>query len=259
MKKFLGTLDQPLEAKTGKEKALTVLSIIGFILLLYAVAFSPFLFRLFLTCLSVGVSLYVVKKIQDFDRVLKGKESGEEDIVPEAQLSFDWQRSERDDSVEAEKELELERINSDKTQLFEELLTKADLDELEKATYREQLRQKETDSNRIKQELLVLKDKIQQVVNEKKNLFIKETPDMKLVAELIGVHEIESSSFLELNARLQEISQEIPQQKRETLQEHEMVNEDFELTRLGYKELMKEVRKLEKKTKYEINDEKPVQ
>ncbi|MCA0988719.1 hypothetical protein [Guptibacillus algicola] len=259
MKKFLGTLDQPLEAKTGKEKALTVLSIIGFILLLYAVAFSPFLFRLFLTCLSVGVSLYVVKKIQDFDRVLKGKESGEEDVVPEAQLSFDWQRSERDDTAEAEKELELERINSDKTQLFEELLTKADLDELEKATYREQLRQKETDSNRIKQELLVLKDKIQQVVNEKKNLFIKETPDMKLVAELIGVHDIESSSFLELNARLQEISQEIPQQKRETLQEHEMVNEDFELTRLGYKELMKEVRKLEKKPKYQINDEKPVQ
>ncbi|WP_377891111.1 hypothetical protein [Alkalihalobacillus sp. R86527] len=260
MKNFLSTLDQPLEAKTGKEKALTVLSIIGFILLLYTVAFSPFLFRLFLTCLSVGVSLYVVKKIQDFDRVLKGKEiDKKEEVDSEAQLSFEWDRPKRDETVEAEKERELERINSDKTQLFEELLTKADLDELEKATYREQLRQKETDSNRIKQELLVLKDKIQQVVNEKKNLFIKETPDMKLVAELIGVHEIESSSFLELNARLQEVSQDIPEQKRETLKEHAMVNEDFELTRLGYKELMKEVRKLEKKTKYQINDEKPVQ
>ncbi|WP_270180689.1 hypothetical protein [Alkalihalobacillus sp. CinArs1] len=261
MKKFLGTLDQPLEAKTGKEKVLTILSIIGFILLLYAVAFSPFLFRLFITCLSVGVSLYVMKKIQDFDRVLKGGEQEQEKeaaVSSEAQLTFEWQDPENE-SVEAAKERELEKINSDKTQLFEELLTKADLDELEKATYREQLKQKETDSNRIKQELLVLKDKIQQVVSEKKGLFIKETPDMKLVAELIGVHDIESSTFVELNERLQDVSEEIPEHKRETLKEHEIVNEDFELTRFGYKELMKEVRKLEKKTKYQVNDEKPVQ
>lgn len=259
MKKFLATLDQPLEAKTGKEKVLTILSIIGFILLLYLVAFSPFMFRLFITCLSVGVSLYVVKKIHDFDRILNTDSKSVAETNDDTQLSFSLDHSASGDTAEAEKERELARINSDKTQLFEELLTKADLDELEKATYREQLQQNESDSNRIKQELLVLKNKIQRVVNDKKSIFIKETPDMKLVAELIGVHEIESSSFLELNERLQTIFEEIPENKRETLKEFELVNDDFELTRLGYKELMKEVRKIEKKTKLTVNNEKPVQ
>jgi hypothetical protein len=253
MKKFLATLDQPMQAKTGKEKALTVLSIIGFILLLYLVAFSPFMFRLFITCLSVGVSLYVIKKIHDFDRVLKGEKA--EQPAPSSneanQLSFSLEQPEVEaESIEeAEKERELEQINSDKTMLFEELLSKADLDEIEKESYRNRMQQKESESNRIKQEVLLFKDKIQKAVIDKKGLFIKETPDMKMVAELIGVESVESSSFVELNEELRLIYNDIPEAKRTTLIEYEMVNEDFELTRLGYKELMKEVRKLEKKTR----------
>ncbi|MCA0992321.1 hypothetical protein [Pseudalkalibacillus hwajinpoensis] len=251
MKKFLATLDQPMQAKTGKEKALTVLSIIGFILLLYLVAFSPFMFRLFITCLSVGVSLYVIKKIHDFDRVLKGEKA--EQPAPSSneanQLSFSLEQPEADSSEEAEKERELEQINSDKTMLFEELLSKADLDEIEKESYRNRMQQKESESHRIVQEVLLFKDKIQKAVIDKKGLFIKETPDMKLVAELIGLESVESSSFVELNEELRLIYNEIPEAKRTILIEYEMVNEDFELTRLGYKELMKEVRKLEKKTR----------
>ena len=253
MKKFLATLDQPMQAKTGKEKALTVLSIIGFILLLYLVAFSPFMFRLFITCLSVGVSLYVIKKVHDFDRVLKGEKAEQPDRSSNEanQLSFSLEQPEVEaESIEeAEKERELERINSDKTMLFEELLSKAALDEIEKESYRNRMQQKESESNRIKQEVLLFKDKIQKAVIDKKGLFIKETPDMKMVAELIGVDSVESSSFVELNEELRLIYNEIPEAKRTILIEYEMVNEDFELTRLGYKELMKEVRKLEKKTR----------
>lgn len=253
MKKFLATLDQPMQAKTGKEKALTVLSIIGFILLLYLVAFSPFMFRLFITCLSVGVSLYLIKKVHDFDRVLKGEKA--EQPVPSSneanQLSFSLEQPnvEAESKEEAEKERELEQINSDKTMLFEELLSKADLDEIEKESYRNRMQQKESESNRIVQEVLLFKDKIQKAVIDKKGLFIKETPDMKMVAELIGVDSVESSSFVELNEELRLIYNEIPEAKRTILIEYKMVNEDFELTRLGYKELMKEVRKLEKKTR----------
>ena len=255
MKRFLATLDQPLQAKTGKEKAITILTIIGFILLLYLVAFSPFMFRLFMTCLSVGVSLYVIKKIQDFDARLRGEEPAtlteDPETSDEGQLSFSLEQPviEAEATEEAEKERELERINSDKTMLFEELLSKADLDELEKETYRNRMQQKETESNRIKQEILLFKDKIQKAVIDKKGLFIKETPDMKLVAELIGIDSVESSSFVELNEELRIIYDDIPETKREILIEYEMVNEEFELTRLGYKELMKEVRKLEKKSK----------
>ncbi|MGB8000405.1 MAG: hypothetical protein WCF60_10010 [Anaerobacillus sp.] len=255
MKKFLATLDQPLQAKTGKEKALTVLTIIGFILLLYLVAFSPFMFRLFITCLSVGVSLYVIKKIQDFDARLRGEEfatsTEEPGLTDEGQLSFSLDQPviDAEATEEAEKERELERINSDKTMLFEELLSKADLDELEKETYRNRIQQKETESNRIKQEIILFKDKIQKAVIDKKGLFIKETPDMKLVAELIGIDSVESSSLVEINEELRIIYDDIPETKRDILIEYEMVNEEFELTRLGYKELMKEVRKLEKKSK----------
>ncbi|WP_152670958.1 hypothetical protein [Guptibacillus hwajinpoensis] len=253
MKKFLSTLDQPLQAKSGKEKALTVLSVIGFILLLYLVAFSPFMFRLFLTCLGVGVSLYVIKKIQDFDKLLKGEEIKSGSKAANDQLSFSLTKPieevEVEEAEEAEKELELERINSDKTLLFEELLSKADLDELEKENYRNRMQQKESESNRIKQDILLFKDRIQKAVSDKKSLFIKETPDMKLVAELIGLESVESSSHIQLNEELRMIHNDIPEAKRETLLEYEMVNEDFELTRLGYKELMKEVRKLEKRTK----------
>ncbi len=261
MKKFLATLDQPLQAKTGKEKAITLFTIIGFILLLYLVAFSPFMFRLFMTCLSVGVSLYVIKKIQDFDARLKGDEIATSNEEPETndegQLSFSLEQpvieaestKATEATEEAEKERELERINSDKTMLFEELLSKADLDELEKETYRNRMQQKETESNRIKQEILLFKDKIQKAVIDKKGLFIKETPDMKLVAELIEIDSVESSSFVELNEELRIIYDDIPESKREILIEYEMVNAEFELTRLGYKELMKEVRKLEKKSK----------
>ncbi|MDP4549294.1 hypothetical protein Q9251_00200 [Alkalihalobacillus macyae] len=253
MKKFLSTLDQPLQAKSGKEKALTVLSVIGFILLLYLVAFSPFMFRLFLTCLGVGVSLYVIKKIQDFDKLLKGEEiktdSGSKAANDQLAFSLSKPIEEVEEAEEAEKELELERINSDKTLLFEELLSKADLDELEKENYRNRMQQKESESNRIKQDILLFKDRIQKAVSDKKSLFIKETPDMKLVAELIGLESVESSSHIQLNEELRMIHNDIPEAKRETLLEYEMVNEDFELTRLGYKELMKEVRKLEKRTK----------
>lgn len=253
MKKFLSTLDQPLQAKSGKEKALTVLSVIGFILLLYLVAFSPFMFRLFLTCLGVGVSLYVIKKIQDFDRILKGEKikTDSDSNAMDDQLSFPLAKPIEDieEAEEADKERELERINSDKTLLFEELLSKADLDELEKEKYRNRMQQKESESNRIKQDILQFKDRIQKAVSDKKSLFIKETPDMKLVAELIGLESVESSSHIQLNEELRMIHNDIPETKRETLLEYEMVNEDFELTRLGYKELMKEVRKLEKRTK----------
>ncbi|TKD72545.1 hypothetical protein [Pseudalkalibacillus hwajinpoensis] len=254
MKKFLATLDQPLQAKSGKEKALTVLSVIGFILLLYLVAFSPFMFRLFMTCLGVGVSLYVIKKIQDFDILLRGEEiktDSSSRVSNDDQLSFSLAKpiEEVESSEEAEKERELERINSDKTLLFEELLSKADLDELEKETYRNRMQQKETESNRIKQDILQFKNRIQKAVSDKKSLFIKETPDMKLVAELIGIESVESSSFIQLNEELKMVYNDIPEAKRDTLLEYEMVNEDFELTRFGYKELMKEVRKLEKRTK----------
>ncbi|MGA9288345.1 MAG: hypothetical protein WBV93_08305, partial [Anaerobacillus sp.] len=212
-------------------------------------------FRLFITCLSVGVSLYVIKKIQDFDAGLRGEEfatsTEESELVDEGQLSFSLEQPvvDAEATEEAEKERELERINSDKTMLFEELLSKADLDELEKETYRNRMQQKETESNRIKQEIILFKDKIQKAVIDKKGLFIKETPDMKLVAELIGIESVESSSFVELNEELRIIYDDIPETKRDILIEYEMVNEEFELTRLGYKELMKEVRKLEKKSK----------
>ncbi|MBF0707271.1 hypothetical protein IQ283_11800 [Alkalihalobacillus hwajinpoensis] len=254
MKKFLATLDQPMQAKTGKEKVLTVLSIIGFILLLYLVAFSPFMFRLFLTCLSVGVSLYVIKKIHDFDAKLKGEQvedTASSTTTADDQLSFSLENTaiEAESMEEAEKERELEQINSDKTMLFEELLSKADLDEIEKESYRNRMQHKESESNRIKQEVLLFKDKIQKAVIDKKGLFIKETPDMKLVAELIGIDSVESSSFVELNEELRLIYNDIPESKRNTLIEYELVNDEFELTRLGYKELMKEVRKLEKKTR----------
>ncbi|MDO6654952.1 hypothetical protein [Anaerobacillus sp. 1_MG-2023] len=254
MKKFLATLDQPMQAKTGKEKVLTVLSIIGFILLLYLVAFSPFMFRLFLTCLSVGVSLYVIKKIHDFDAKLKGEQvedTATSTTTADDQLSFSLENTaiEAESMEEAEKERELEQINSDKTMLFEELLSKADLDEIEKESYRNRMQHKESESNRIKQEVLLFKDKIQKAVIDKKGLFIKETPDMKLVAELIGIDSVESSSFVELNEELRLIYNDIPESKRNTLIEYELVNDEFELTRLGYKELMKEVRKLEKKTR----------
>ncbi|MGG1686087.1 hypothetical protein [Pseudalkalibacillus sp. NRS-1564] len=254
MKKFLATLDQPMQAKTGKEKVLTVLSIIGFILLLYLVAFSPFMFRLFLTCLSVGVSLYVIKKIHDFDAKLKGErieDTATSTTTADDQLSFSLENTviEAESMEEAEKERELEQINSDKTMLFEELLSKADLDEIEKESYRNRMQHKESESNRIKQEVLLFKDKIQKAVIDKKGLFIKETPDMKLVAELIGIDSVESSSFVELNEELRLIYNDIPESKRNTLIEYELVNDEFELTRLGYKELMKEVRKLEKKTR----------
>ncbi|MBN8209692.1 hypothetical protein JI666_13120 [Bacillus sp. NTK071] len=253
MKKFLATLDQPLQAKSGKEKALTVLSVIGFILLLYLVAFSPFMFRLFMTCLGVSVSLYVIKKIQDFDILLKGEKiktaSTSKAVNDQVLISLAKPIEEVESSEEAEKERELERINSDKTLLFEELLSKADLDELEKETYRNRMQQKETESNRIKQDILQFKDRIQKAVSDKKSLFIKETPDMKLVAELIGIESVESSSLIQLNEELRMIYDDIPEAKRDTLLEYQMVNEDFELTRLGYKELMKEVRKLEKRTK----------
>ncbi|WP_347551956.1 hypothetical protein ABFG93_07465 [Pseudalkalibacillus hwajinpoensis] len=255
MKKFLATLDQPLQAKSMKEKVMTVLSIIGFILFLYLVAFSPFLFRLFMTCLSVGVSLYVIKKIHDFDSNRKGEKV--ESVTKEAdrdQLAFSLEQASESEkaSEEAEKERELERINSDKTMLFEELLSKADLDEIEKEAYRNRIQQKETESNRIKQDILLFKDKIQKAVIDKKSLFIKDTPDMKLVAELIGIDSVEESSFVELNEQLRMIHDDIPESKRETLIEYQIVNEEFELTRLGYKELMKEVRKLEKKSRQTV-------
>ncbi len=195
-------------------------------------------FRLFVVLFLCSFALWVNKKLNELKRlqepVIELEESHSVPIVrhPEETIEIDL----------TEKELQLEKIDLDRTQLLEELFTKAELDEAAKQTYREKIKQKDSERTTIMQDVLNIRGKLHSAVLETKKYFVKVDP-MKEVAAAIESDKIVEGSITTLNREVQGIITSLPEETVEALQKNAYIDEDLKLTRSGYKALVKTVSK----------------
>lgn len=78
-----------------------------------------------------------------------------EQLVEEIEINHEQEKTKEHD-LEAlrEKEFQLQKLDLDRTQLFEELLSKTQLQEIEKNQIRDRLEQTESETSRVRQEWL---------------------------------------------------------------------------------------------------------
>ncbi|KYG27614.1 hypothetical protein [Alkalihalobacillus trypoxylicola] len=140
-----------------------------------------------------------------------------------------------------EKEEELEKIDLDRTQLLEDLFSKADLDELEKETYRKKIKEKDAEQKTILDEMVNAKTKIQQAFLDTKNIFVKEDPMKPLIAA-INTEVMEDYSIQAMNEQLNRIKGSLDIDVITFLESENYVDDQFKLTRTGYKALLKYIK-----------------
>ncbi|TLS35217.1 hypothetical protein [Pseudalkalibacillus caeni] len=251
LKNYLNTLDQPMASTSTKGKVKVGFGLVGIMALIILIAFSAFIFRLFITCFVLGTALVLYKKISEIERKLSHINTHSEQTLQKEdevkEIAFSREGDLEENQQTAEKEKALEKINMDKTLIYQELFTKAKLNEMEKTEYLKKIEQKDSEMTKIKQDLLLLKEKIQQAVIDKKSLFMKETPNMKKLVDLLGPDFVEKSSFAKLNEKMETVRPKLKEEKIEALKETGYVDEQFHLTRLGYKELTRAVKKQQSK------------
>lgn len=141
------------------------------------------------------------------------------------------------------KEKELTKIELDKTILFEELLSKATLKEEEKQRFRERLSQKEHEAKTVYQELTTLKSKLQKVVKDGAALFLKRDSAVYEVVELLGAEFIIHQSYDDINSKLKRSYFQLEDEVTNELIQAQFMTHDYTLTRMGYRELVKEAKK----------------
>ena len=134
--------------------------------------------------------------------------------------------------------------------MLEELFERAHLAEEEKESYRKIMGENETEVSNIKQELLVLKNEIQQVVKEKTHFLLRRDHDREQVVSLLHPEFIIDSSFEELNQKFETMRNQLSQEVVDSLVESNYIDEDFKFTRIGYRELMKTAKKVSLKKAY---------
>ncbi len=230
-------LNQVVKTKASVNKAIKIVSLLIGMVLVFTIVQHDLLFKLFVVLFLMGTAFFLNKKVNML------KDSHKEEGGPPVVEEIADQHTRIFEKTVTEKEEQLEKIDLDRTQMLEELFTKAELNEREKQTYLERIKQKESERSHIMQDLMIVKGKLQQAVLETKKYFVKADP-MKEIAASIEVKNIEGASIATLNKRVQAvISSSLSENTIEALLKANFVDEEFNLTRSGYKALLKTAQK----------------
>ncbi len=160
------------------------------------------------------------------------------DEVEKVELDHEHEKTKEHDLVALqEKEYQLQKLDLDRTQLFEELLSKTELAELEKEKIRERLEQTDTETSRVRQEWLNASNRLMNVVKGTKKLFIKQSP-MREIAASMDPAILESGSFAALNEEIQRLLPRLSKESNQSLASSNYIDEENQLTRSGYKALL---------------------
>ncbi|MBM7840237.1 uncharacterized protein YlbG (UPF0298 family) [Alkalihalobacillus xiaoxiensis] len=161
-----------------------------------------------------------------------------EQLVEEIEINHEQEKTKEHD-LEAlrEKEFQLQKLDLDRTQLFEELLSKTQLQEIEKNQIRDRLEQTESETSRVRQEWLNASSRLMSVVRGTKKLFVKESP-MKEIAASMDEGILESGSFASLNNEIQRLLPRLSKESSDSLAKSNYIDEENQLTRSGYKALL---------------------
>ncbi|WP_413374823.1 hypothetical protein [Alkalihalobacillus sp. 1P02AB] len=234
-----------IKPTTAKEWGICIVGWLICLAVLYVAVFYEVVYRAVVLLFLIAFAFIVLQKLHSLQKELFLLKSGQS---VELQKPKEYKPQIKVDELEAptmifeagveEKEKELEKIDLDQTLLMEDLLKKADLNEREKQQYRTRFKEKEVEKANILTELTNAKNKIQQAFIETKNIFVKEDP-MKELAAALDSENFEGSSIQELNEQLSMIKPNLSQDLKAFMESSSFVDEQFKLTRLGYKTLIK--------------------
>lgn len=167
---------------------------------------------------------------------MKRKQASSAELARQEQTELE-KTKEHDLKALEEKEFQLQKLDLDRTRLFEELLNKAELEEAEKSTIRERLQQADTETSRIRQEWLTASSRLMTLMRGTKRFFVRESP-MKEIAASIDQDVLETGSFTALNEEIQRLIPRLSKESAEALAKSDFIDEDNQLTRSGYKALL---------------------
>ncbi|WP_035177515.1 hypothetical protein [Alkalihalobacterium bogoriense] len=187
-------------------------------LLVYSSIFNDFIYRVFVILFLFILTITVNIKL---NKILKQRNKNEMNLDPVEEVEEDM-----DEKVDELKQLDLGR-----TQLLEELFSKANLKEIEKEQYREQIQKKNAEISKLQQTLLLTK-----------KYFSKEDP-IKEIVPLFQKDTLLEGSLTKINEELAYIKLSLSDKTKKALQKANVVDVDFNLTRAGYKALLKEFEK----------------
>jgi uncharacterized protein YfcZ (UPF0381/DUF406 family) len=136
------------------------------------------------------------------------------------------------------KEEELAKIEMDKTQIYNELFTRAQLNDEEMKYFNERIREKETESFNTKQELNQFKDRIQNVFKRTPQLFQKRDSRIEGIVRMLNPVTLKNASLEDLNNRLDQVIDVIPNETLDSLVRDGYFDEHYHLTRSGYREFI---------------------
>ncbi|SDM48183.1 hypothetical protein SAMN04488137_0348 [Fictibacillus solisalsi] len=167
------------------------------------------------------------------------KEDSTVNRIEDEDRDHDWtyyEPSEEDMKTQMLKEEELKQIEMDKTQIYQQLYTRANLNEEERKFFQEQLQEKEKQATNLKQELIQFTSRISQAINRTPQLFQKRDSRIEGIVRLLTPEFVSDSSLGEINEKLDELAATIPEETLSSLQREGYLDDRFHFTRSGYRE-----------------------
>ncbi|MDQ0206007.1 hypothetical protein [Alkalicoccobacillus murimartini] len=223
----------------SKRKNWVLFGVIGVMTLgiIYLAIFQDIWYRIVVLASVITGGILIYRQLQSIQKLLREKVELE---LPSPSVEETHHLSEPE---LIEKESELQQLDLDRTQMFEELLSRSAIEEHEKTAFREKLAQKETETSRIREELGHAPSRLQQVYEGTKKYFVKDNP-MKEIAASLDTEIIENGSLSELNDEIQRMIPRLSRESLESLENSNYMDESYKLTRSGYKELVQAAEQL---------------
>ncbi|WP_054712779.1 hypothetical protein [Bacillus sp. JCM 19041] len=196
-------------------------------------------YRIVVLAALVTLFVFVIKKSKKIERLLEDLKASQivaadRGIEEKNQLE---ETKEHDLRALEEKEFQLQKLDLDRTQLFEELLSKTQLEEAEKRTIRDRLQQTDNEMSHVRQEWINASNRLMSMMRGTKKLFVRESP-MKEIAASMDQDVLESGSFAALNSEIQRLLPRLSKESENLLAKSNYIDHELQLTRSGYKALL---------------------
>jgi hypothetical protein len=257
----------------NRESWLKIIIIGAFALVIfYKIATAPFVFRfsdfisVFCSLFAIAISLIYFNKINKLEKMIEAytakgnpvsvsdpiediqvEEPGQEqlDLFEEEVPVEETEEDPEEEAISEEifetkriKEEELAKIEMDKTQIYNELFTRAQLNDEEMKYFNERIREKETESFNTKQELNQFKERIQNVFKRTPQLFQKRDSRIEGIVRMLNPVTLKNATLEDLNKRLDQVIDLIPNETLDSLVRDGYLDEHYHLTRSGYREFI---------------------
>ncbi|WP_416731003.1 hypothetical protein [Fictibacillus sp. JL2B1089] len=166
---------------------------------------------------------------EEVEEVTENNEENEQEEVIDEEEIWETQRI---------KEEELAKIEMDKTQIYNELFSRAQLSKEEMSYFNEKIREKETESFNTKQELNQFKDRIQNVFKKTPQFFQKRDSRIEGIVRMMNPVTLKNASLEDLNQRMDQVIDVIPEETLNSLIRDGLLDDTYHLTRSGYREFI---------------------